>query len=169
MALTQNESEPVDPVDEELLAYLDEELSDERRSSVESRLATDEAYRVRLQSLRAAWESLDLLPAAEVSEDFTRKSVEFVTLQLKDEQTKTQVLATVKRRRRLGWLVAAGAIAALATFAVASGLMTTSDRQLLDDLPVIDRVDELLATPSVEFLEKLQSEGVFQEPSDDAT
>ncbi len=163
MAVLNDESEPVDPIDEELLAYLDDELSDDQRSHVESRLATDEAYRVRLQTLRAAWESLDLLPAAEVGEDFTRKSVEFVTVQLKDEQSKTQALQIRKQYWLTGWMVGGGVVAAMAAFLLTSMLMTSNDRELLEDLPVIDRIDEFLATPSVEFLDKLNSEGVFEQ------
>jgi anti-sigma factor RsiW len=168
MAVLHDESEPVDPIDEELLAYLDDELSDDQRSNVESRLATDETYRVRLQTLRAAWESLDLLPPAEVGEDFTRKSVEFVTIQLKEEQSKTQALQIQKRYWLNGWMVGGGVAAAMATFLVTSMLVTTNDRELLDDLPVIDRIDEFLATPSVEFLEQLRSEGVFPGATDEA-
>ena len=48
---------------EEIVAYLDGELSAEESARVEQRLASDESYRQQLQSIERAWLALDQLAA----------------------------------------------------------------------------------------------------------
>ena len=43
----------------------------------------------------------------------------------------------------------------------------TSDGVDCDDLPVIEKIDQLGSVDSVEFLERLQSEGLFAAEVDD--
>jgi hypothetical protein len=45
--------------------------------------------------------------------------------------------------------------------------LTSEDQSLVNDLPVIERVDQLHNTPSTEFLDKLQKEGLFLADTDE--
>ncbi len=103
---------------EQLVAYLDGELDAETSKQVERRLAENVEYRRELQQLQRAWDMLDELPRAEVSESFTQTTVEMVALSAAQELT--EVKGRSRRLDRVLW-GAAGAgvvIAALASYLV---------------------------------------------------
>jgi anti-sigma factor RsiW len=158
---TSDEVNELDPLDEELVAYLDDELSPSERARVERRLAEDEPYRERLRSLQATWDALDLLPKTTAGDAFAATTVEMVAAQ--EEEVATQAIQRVEtqRSRRWLWLALTGLAAATLGFAVVYRMETKEDRALVRDLPVIEKVDQLRNTPSVDFLEQLQHEGLF--------
>ncbi len=149
----------IDPVEEELVAYLDEELEPEHRARVELRLAEDARYRNKLQHMQKSWDMLDLLARSEPDEGFARTTVAMVALKAK-EATDVQKESTLRFSLlfRLGF-----AVAALATLLIAysfgSWFFSAADRQLVQDLPVIEHLDEYNHAQSVEFLKSL--EGIF--------
>jgi anti-sigma factor RsiW len=77
-------SPDIDPVEEELVAYLDEELEPEHRAQVEHRLAEDARYRDKLRHMQKSWDMLDLLARSEPDEGFTRTTVAMVALKAKE-------------------------------------------------------------------------------------
>ena len=152
----------------DLVAYLDGELAAEEVTEVEQRLARDDAYRDRLRQLQHSWDLLERLPRTSINDDFTRSTVELVAL---------SIGAQVEQRRGQSWWVqrmrwgVAGiivAVFALGGFGVAYERLTRDQRQFLRDLPVIKRVDLYREVNSIEFLEKLASEGLFDEEKADA-
>jgi anti-sigma factor RsiW len=90
----------------ELVAYLDQELSESEARAVEARLTTDPALRAEAESLQRAWGLLDMLPRAEPSPTFSHKTIERLTLEGAGRAT-GRVLSS---RRRwlwgLGWAAA---------------------------------------------------------------
>lgn len=151
----------IDPQDEVLTSYLDGELSTPERIEVEQRLAADEAFRERLRTLQQAWDALDLLPRASVGDVFTTTTMSMVASELKAQ---TQLAETTVKQRssfRMLALVAGTIAATVIGFAVMQYQMQSPNRELVRDLPVIERVEELHSIPSLEFLEKLQKEGLF--------
>ncbi|MFO0455321.1 MAG: anti-sigma factor family protein, partial [Planctomycetota bacterium] len=64
--------------DDELVAYLDGELTAEQSQKIELRLASDPGYRERLRELERTWDLLDELPTGEPTESFTRITIELV-------------------------------------------------------------------------------------------
>ena len=54
----------IDPIDEEIVAYLDDELPPEERAAFERRLADDPKLRARVDAERSAWNALSLLDVA---------------------------------------------------------------------------------------------------------
>ena len=63
---------------ETLVSYLDGELDHAKTVEVENRLASDPEYRRQLQGLEKTWDMLDVLPAAEPNDSFTRSTLELV-------------------------------------------------------------------------------------------
>jgi len=61
--------------DEELIAYLDGELSPEAEDALEGRLAQDPTLRLRLETLKRTYDLLDFLPKQEPSPDFTTRTL----------------------------------------------------------------------------------------------
>lgn len=153
---------------EQLVAYLDGELDAETSQQVERRLAENVEYRRELQQLQRAWDMLDELPRAEVSESFTQTTVEMIALSVAEE------LAAVPGRNRLrAWSVwgAAGIgtlLAALVGYLAVSSYLSRPNAALQRDLPVIENMDLYEVADSVDFLRQLEATGLFAEESDDA-
>ena len=156
------------PLDEELVAYLDGELSSEAAQQVERRLAEDASYRARLAQLQRAWDLLDSLQRTEADDDFVHSTVAMVAVQA-SEDAQSQQMRTVQRRS-LAWLAVAGLllISSAMAFGIVQRRLGRANRQLLRDLPVIERVDEYRNIDSLEFLKSLERQNLFASEVDDA-
>jgi anti-sigma factor RsiW len=73
------------PDDEQLVAYLDGELSPEECRAVEDRLAKDDTFRQQLHDLDTAWEALSSLPPATVDDSFARTTIELACVQAEQD------------------------------------------------------------------------------------
>jgi anti-sigma factor RsiW len=158
-----NERSPTDStiVEDELVAYLDGELSADDEARVIRRLTEDPAFQQRLAQLQKAWDLLDVLQKAEPDAEFTRSTVEMVAVQHELEADNAQSAA---QRRRVAWWLAGGTAAALSAFAgywIVQNKLSEPERQFLQDFPVIQRVDQYRNADSVEFLKRLREEGLF--------
>jgi anti-sigma factor RsiW len=146
---------------ENLVAYLDGELSSSERQRLELRLARDPRCRLELTQLERTGNLLDELPRAAPDDTFTRSTVEMVALRAAQDQR------SEGRARTLGpaaWgfgLAAAAAVGFLAVW-----LWPSDNERLLVDLPVIQELDALQQAGSYEFLELLVQRRVFEETSD---
>ncbi|MGI8979394.1 MAG: anti-sigma factor family protein [Pirellulaceae bacterium] len=155
-----NHQEPtlpeIDPVEEELVAYLDEELEPEHRARVEHRLAADARYRDKLKHMQKSWDMLDVLARSEPDEGFTRTTVAMVALKAK-EATQVQKESTQRFSLLFRLAVAVGTLACgLIAYSVGSWLLSAPDRQLVQDLTVIEHLDEYNHAESVAFLRSLE-------------
>jgi anti-sigma factor RsiW len=155
-------------IDEEIVAYLDGELDTQAIARVERRLSEDPAYRLRLGQLQHAWDMLENLRSTEADDEFTASTVAMVAVQAEQESKSQQMKAV--RRRSCAWL----ALAAVVLLSMAGGYaaiyrrMTREDRNLVRDLPLIERVDEYRNIEDISFLKQLERENLFAtEMSDD--
>jgi hypothetical protein len=140
---------------DELVAYLDGELSPEECRQIEDRLAADADYRRQLHELDQAWEALDALPKPAVNDNFARTTIEMVSVAAQQDVSEQVADAASSRRRRVwGWAASAVAAAALG-FVAARSLIPDSNEKLLADLPVIQQFDVLSQIEDVEFLRRL--------------
>ena len=156
-------------MEEQLVAYLDGELDDEASRRVEALLATDPKVRETLERFEGTWELLDKLERAHVDEVFTRTTIEMVAVAAADDQQQQQ--AEAPRRRRRWWLAAsAGMLTAGAAGFLAVWLLRPSpNKELLQDLPVLERLDQYRQIDDFEFLTLLlaNEEDLFPEETGD--
>ncbi len=155
-------------IDQEIVAYLDGELDPAAAARVEKRMAEDPRYNARLNQMEKAWDLLDTLGRTEADDSFTHSTVAMVALKAEDD-----VHAGAKatgRKRSLAWLGlgTAAAIAAVGAYLVVDQRLNRDNRELVRDLPVIERVDEYRNIESVDFLVELQKEGLFAAEVSDA-
>jgi anti-sigma factor RsiW len=152
---------------EELTAYLDGELTSEDRRRVEEKLARDPEYRGELQRMQRAWDMLDKLPRATVDDSFARTTIEMVAVVAVDE-ARTQALEIPRRRKRravFGGLAITSAVILGFMLGVKAG--PQKNRQLLEDLPVIENLEQYRQADSIEFLRKLEAAKLFDEEAGD--
>jgi len=164
--MTDEDDKQLDPVDEELVAYLDGEIDPTGRVRVERRLAEDAGFREKLRRMQQTWEALDLLPRTNAGDAFTSSTMTLVVAE--QEVAATQAVEQLKAQRGQSWWWAAAGTAAAAVlgFALVYRTLTTEDQALIEDLPAIERVDQLHNIPSVDFLAQLQEEGLFLADTD---
>jgi hypothetical protein len=143
---------------EEIVAYLDGELSGDESARVERRLASDEDFRQQLQSVERAWTALDELPMTTVDDRFSRTTLSMVVEAAAEElRAKTRALPIARRRRWLATLFGAAAAAAFG-FLVFRLAWQNPNEALLADLPVIDNVDIYSQFQDLAFLRRLHDE-----------
>lgn len=153
------------PLEERLVAYLDGELDDAEVREVEELLATDPKARELLADLERTWALLDQLTPRGLDELFARTTIKMVSMAAADDLARQQ--SEIPRRRRRQWWIGAGCIlgAALAGFLAVAWLWPDPNRQLLQDLPVLEDLDELQHVfnkdDDIAFLRLLQQEGLF--------
>lgn len=152
-------------LEEELVAYLDDELDVEARERLERRLADEPKIRESLRKLTRVWDALETLPRAEVDEAFATTTVEAVVA--KETLSQANSLANSLGRNRRWWIArgAALAVCLVAGFALARWLWPDPNVQLAKDLPILERLDDYRAARDVEFLRLLREEGMFSDAS----
>lgn len=157
-----------EPVSEEqLVAYLDGELDQQTAERVQRRLQTDPDLQRRLESHSGAWAMLDELQQPQVKTDFTESTLEVVALAAQSDIDQFRATRPLKRLRRYA-AIAAGLFAAgfIGFFCVAL-FRPDPNRQLLEDLPIVERLDDYRQIDSFEFLQELHKSELFSEDRDD--
>lgn len=154
-----------DSVREQLVAYLDGELSDELSQAVERQISEDDAVKEEIQSLDQAWNALDALPLASTSHDFTKSTIAMVTMAAtQDVVNATTAMPALRKKRR--W----GMAALLVTFTAAGFLLSSlfvsyRDRQLIRNLPETRYAKTLNQVVDIEFLKAWSEEASKSIPS----
>ncbi|NOY41413.1 MAG: hypothetical protein GXP26_06205 [Planctomycetes bacterium] len=140
---------------EQIVAYLDGELSPVDSARVEQQLAADDDFRQELQSIDRAWAALDKLPSTVVDDSFLQTTMGLVVDSARREVAeKTQILPVLKRNR---WLskVLLGIAATLLGVLVFRLVWSNPNRLLLADLPVIYQLDIYSQFEKTSFLRML--------------
>ena len=159
--------EPNMASEEQLISYLDGELPPEQAHQLETVLADDPEMQRRLQQHQRAWDLLDALPQTDVNNDFTRSTVEMVALSVSAENE--QKKEAIRHRDRIGWwiVIEVLVVAALLGFIGVRIMVTAPNRQLVEDLRVLEDLDAYRNAEAIEFLRALDREGLFGEESYD--
>jgi anti-sigma factor RsiW len=148
-------------MDEEIVAYLDGELDREAAIAIERRLADDPAYRARLTQLQQAWDLLDNLGQREADEDFTHSTVAMITVKAGEQSQDDEGRARLRKQAAWAGMGGLALVAAVAAYMAVDHRLNAENRALVRDLPVIERIDQYSNVESVEFLKRLQREGLF--------
>jgi hypothetical protein len=153
---------------DELVAYLDGELSGDETRRLEKRLAEEPDTRRALQELDRTWHMLDSLDAPPVDEDFTRTTIAMVAVAASEDAERLRA-AMPRRRRRRRLAVAGGLLAAsVAGFLAVYALAPDPNAALRRDLTVLENLDEYRDVDDIALLRTLVAEKLFAEKSDDA-
>ncbi len=132
---------------------------------IEELLAVDPEVRRKLHWLEQTWEVLDELDTAPVGEDFTRTTLEMVAMAA-EEDVRKSVEEGPRRRRRLwllcgGGMLAAGLAGFLAFILIASNPNRELNKELVQDLPILEKLDEYQQIQDIKFLRMLEESGLF--------
>jgi anti-sigma factor RsiW len=145
--------------EEDLVAYLDGELETQQAAAIETRLAADARLQQQLQGLSRAWDLLDELPRAPSDRDLTAATIamaaEAATLELAQQGRWWQ------GTQRWLWTIGAPLAVLLVACAATYLVLPDRNRQLLEDLPVLEHLDDYRQAESVEFLRQLAAGGMF--------
>jgi anti-sigma factor RsiW len=150
---------------EELVAYLDGELDAESSRRVEQRLARDPAVLKELNRLERAWQMLERLPRAEVSETFTQTTVEMVAVKAAKDLQAERARQPLRRWKNLLAAATIAVIAAGLGFMVSRLQWPDPNDQLARDLPILENLEQYRQVEDIEFLRSLHESGLF-EPED---
>ena len=143
---------------EEIVSYLDGELSGDESARVEQRLATDEDFRQELQSIDRAWSALDELPLETVEDRFAKTTMELVVQNAREEVEQKTMALPIQRRSQNFKKVLLIATAGLLGCLVFRVVWQNPNRPLLADLGVIQNVDIYSQFREVDFLRQINSE-----------
>ncbi len=147
--------------DEQLVAYLDGELSPDDLRRISERLANDPDLQSRLQQHQRAWDMLDELPRTNVDDRFTQTTIEMVAVSIADHTDETSRVNRVwsKLVWSVGGILCIGAL--VIGYAVVASVLHAPNRQLVEDLRVIENLDAYRAAEDIDFLRALEREGLF--------
>ena len=163
--MTQEPINAESSLEEQLVAYLDGELDGESCRRIEELLAVDPEVRQKLHWLERTWEVLDELDTTPVGEDFTRTTMEMVALAAeKDVRESLEERPRRRRRRRLlcgGGMLAAGLAGFLAFTLIAANPNKELNKELVQDLPILEKLDEYQQIQDIKFLRMLEESGLF--------
>ncbi len=143
--------------DDDLVAYLDGELSSTDRQQVERRLANEPEFRIRLRELQSSWDLLDALPQSMEDSTFTQTTVAMAT---RDAAGKRASRWLPRRQQLVS--IALAAITGLLGFAFVYFPMKQRQNRLLRDLPVAQNIEIYRYADDVEFLQSLYDQDVFR-------
>ncbi|GIX02399.1 MAG: hypothetical protein KatS3mg112_1336 [Thermogutta sp.] len=151
---------------EDLVAYLDGELSAEEAARIERLINEDPQVRTELQRLAETWDWLNVLERPTVDEDFTRTTIEMVARSAVSEiQEKTE-----SRRKSFALFAAIGVlgtiVCVLVGYTIAFSVWTNPNQWLLEHYAVIQNQDLYRHVESVAFLRMLKENGLFAEDED---
>jgi anti-sigma factor RsiW len=154
-------------LENQLVPYLDGELDEEARRLIDRRLAVEPELRDALGRLERTWDMLDGLERSSVEDTFTQSTLEMVSLAAAEDVR--QELAEAPRRRRRQWLVVSTSLlaAASAGFLITAMLRPNPNRELLENLPVLENLDRYSEINDIDFLRLLAAEDLFPAEDDD--
>jgi ferric-dicitrate binding protein FerR (iron transport regulator) len=141
-----------------LVAYLDGELSEEETQEIEQILAASEVARHEVDMLSRSWDLIGVLPTAKASEEFTRKTLSSI----RAAEAERSFISPQTRRnmRRVAVLACGTAVLGLCMylgFTATNRWVPNEADQLLDEYEVISNLDRYSEVGSIEFLQALKN------------
>lgn len=155
---------------ENLVAYLDGELTPEEAGEIDQALIDSPVARNEVEMLTRTWEMLELLPNQTASEEFTQTTMQ--TVRLSEESAPAASISDYYPQIRMGlmaltWLVCV-TLASWAGFMISNEWTPNPTEQLIDDLPVIQNYEiyrtlEVEDADKIDFLKGLERKGLLDD------
>ncbi len=143
---------------EQIVAFLDGELSSVDEALMRRQLAEDADLRHELQSMDRAWSALDALPGVTVDDKFSQTTMELVVDAAQNELVAKTMAIPVRRRKQWFAKLLLTAAAAALGWLVVQLVEENPNRMLLSDLPEIEYIDIYSQFQDVSFLRDLQNQ-----------
>ncbi|GIX04014.1 MAG: hypothetical protein KatS3mg113_1020 [Planctomycetaceae bacterium] len=146
-----------------LVAYLDGELSDEQTQQIDELLMKSEVARHEVEALVRTWELLDMLPRPKAREDFTDRTL--TSLRVANQRTSLTDRPWFAHIRRLAWgliWMATMFLFGWVGWTASLNWIPNPEAEMLADLPLLQNLDLYLEVRDLEFVRQLQREGLFQ-------
>lgn len=147
---------------DDLIAYLDGELDDAQTQQVEQILAESNVARHEIDMFARTWDMLGALPSHKVSAEFTQKTLSMIAVKPPPPPLSEQAWFQHVRRGCIlaGWVTAA-VVAGVVGYQITNSQIPNPADQLVDELPIIEKLDQLQEAGSVEFLRELHKQRAF--------
>jgi anti-sigma factor RsiW len=149
-----------------LVAYLDGELSATETRAIEETLARSDVARHEVEMLARTWDLFGSLPLVRASESFAGRTM--ATIRMAEERLPWTQRPWYRHARRgavlAGW-VAALSVAAVIGFMATDRWLPDGNAALLENYPVIKDLDTYVEVGNVDFLSRLETSGLL---TDDA-
>ena len=152
---------------EDLVAYLDGELVDDKVTQIDQVIARSEVARHEVEALARTFELLDLLPKCKASDEFASNTISTLKVMEQPYSISDQWwyryfvrlfvgLCWVSTIALFGWL----------GFQLTRNWIPNHGDQVLKDLPVIESLHQYREIHDFEFLRELKKSGIFDETQD---
>lgn len=149
---------------EDLVAYLDGELDEERTQAMERLLAQNPQARHEVDMLTRTFSLLDSLPRLSASSEFSQQTMEIVR---SDASPPTMRDRAWYRNARRGIVVASWVVglllAGMTGYYSAEYFFPKERPELVQELPVIENLDAYSDVRNIDFLKELQKNKVFDD------
>jgi anti-sigma factor RsiW len=147
---------------DDLVAYLDGELPDATAQQIDQVLARSEVARHEVEALARTWEMLDVLPTPKAPPEFTKRTMTtLTTAEIPYNLSDQPWFVYVRRSATVAvWAIALGASGWLG-YQVTNNWIDNPHKQMLQDLPTLQKLDTYEEVESIDFLNKLQNSRVF--------
>lgn len=141
---------------QELVAFLDGELDDQSERQLRTKIERSATARREVDVLKRTWEMLDFLPMPEAPTTFSQQTIELLAVadRERDHSERTAVaFGNSLLLSLIGVTMLAGAFF-LGLYGI--GLVPDANRELIADLPIIERYSEYRAAQDIQFIRMLR-------------
>jgi anti-sigma factor RsiW len=146
----------------ELVAYIDGELPEGIARAISTKVTQSATARREVEMLKKTWELLDHLPRAQLSTEFSEKTLATIRRLEVPDTTWQPALATWSRRLAVGFTyLLMGAVAAGAGYALSRWAWPDPTIRLVRDLTLAEHLDEFEEAGTIEFLGQLAESPEF--------
>lgn len=145
----------------ELVAYLDGELAQADAERVRKLLADNAEARREAEELTVAWEALDSLEEVQASGDFTQRTMTSIEAMAETERVGETAKFNLKRGSILGGWMLGILASAVAGFCLTNWSVDDESQRLVRDLELIKSLPKYERVQSVELLERIDKEELF--------
>jgi len=149
---------------EDLVAYLDGELPDDKAHQIDEIIARSEVARHEVEALARTFELLDILPAMRAADDFASKTL--TNLKVMEQPfslTDQWWFRYFKRALKIGVWIISLVLCGWLGFQTTRNWIPDHNADVLRDLPVIENLDRYEEIGDINLLKEMKRNGLFDD------